>query len=275
MITGAPSTSRHSSMRSGPGAMRSWTRAGRPDELVRVLTSASAGGGAFPDDVLAALPHMEQLVVHCEPIDLQSEAATAAQLEAVRSLGIELSPDDFGTGYSSLMKLRCYPIGDLRVNRSFVHGMLAHSEDAEIVLGQHPPGAAPRDPHRGRGVEEEEAEAEKLRSFGCELGQGYLWSRPLAPDAFAAWYRDRPASHPGVSRPPPQPGGAAADGRGGAWVRVPGRPVLRCKYCQASAAAPACERGDVEGNLKHHAGHLTGLRTTRRPPPSTNPECDG
>ena len=96
----------------------------------------------------------------------------------LKSLGCKLSMDDFGTGYSSLSQLRRFPVDTLKVDKSFVQKMGESHEDHEIVrmiiLLGHTLGMDVV----AEGVETK-ADAEVLRSLGCEYGQGYFWAKPL------------------------------------------------------------------------------------------------
>ncbi|MBO9531994.1 MAG: EAL domain-containing protein [Solirubrobacteraceae bacterium] len=109
--------------------------------------------------------------------------ATRATLEALSGLGLQLAVDDFGVGYASLMHLRkLLPLHTLKVDKSFVDGVLEGAEDAAIVAGvirlAHSLGLDVV----AEGVEQAE-QAEQLRAWGCEVGQGYHFSRPVPPHA--------------------------------------------------------------------------------------------
>jgi EAL domain-containing protein (putative c-di-GMP-specific phosphodiesterase class I) len=105
---------------------------------------------------------------------------TAIQmLTQLRNLGVGLSIDDFGTGYSSLSYLHRFPIDTLKIDRSFVTRMTDNSENGEIVrtivtlarsLGMNV---------IAEGVETR-AQLTQLRDLGCDFGQGYLFSKPVA-----------------------------------------------------------------------------------------------
>ena len=105
----------------------------------------------------------------------------ATNLHRLRRLGVRLAVDDFGTGYSSLSYLERFPIDFLKIDGSFVNNMLIRPESSmveAIVQLAHTLGLVPI----AEGVESEEQVA-ALRSFGCDLAQGYFLGRPLSADA--------------------------------------------------------------------------------------------
>ncbi len=113
-----------------------------------------------------------------ENLTMQDAMRTAEVMREFRELGVALSLDDFGTGYSSLSYLKRFPIGTLKIDRSFVADMERSKESCEIVQTIVALG------HRlglkvvGEGIETE-AQRALLESFGCDLGQGFLFSRPV------------------------------------------------------------------------------------------------
>jgi len=115
---------------------------------------------------------------------------TLEVLRRIKALGVRIAMDDFGTGYSSLATLRTFPFDKLKVDRSFVQD-LAEPPNGEpagplaiinAILGL---GRGLRLPVVVEGVETE-AQAEILRRCGCDQMQGYLLSRPLPIERFAA-----------------------------------------------------------------------------------------
>jgi len=109
-------------------------------------------------------------------------------LESLRALGIRISVDDFGTGYSSLSQIKHLPVDELKIDRSFVRDLPGNPDDAAIVRAAidlaHDLGLTVL----AEGVECAAAR-DWLRTRGCELAQGYLFSKPLPADQFQAWVR--------------------------------------------------------------------------------------
>jgi EAL domain-containing protein (putative c-di-GMP-specific phosphodiesterase class I) len=115
---------------------------------------------------------------------LERAHAPGETLARLAALGISLILDDFGTGYSSLSYLQHFPLSGLKIDRSFVSalgGMNGHGAIVDAILRM----ARALDLEVvAEGLETEE-QLETLRGLGCRLGQGYLFSRPVGPDAVA------------------------------------------------------------------------------------------
>lgn len=99
-------------------------------------------------------------------------------MERLRELGVRLHLDDFGTGYSSLSYLQRYPIDALKIDRSFVQGMLNNDSNAELVRTIVAMAKNLNLKVVGEGIEQPRQLA-ALRELGCDSGQGYLFSPAL------------------------------------------------------------------------------------------------
>jgi diguanylate cyclase (GGDEF)-like protein len=116
-------------------------------------------------------------------IDAPRARATINELHEV---GVSLSIDDFGTGYSSLSYLRRLPVGELKIDQSFVANVLLDEQDEVIVRSTIDLGHNLGLVVVAEGVENNEV-LERLRTLGCDIAQGYCISRPLAPAHFMSW----------------------------------------------------------------------------------------
>lgn len=104
----------------------------------------------------------------------------------LRAIGVTMAVDDFGTGYSSLAYLRRLPIDVLKIDRSFVAEADNNEEDAQIVKTILALGQALKLTVVAEGIETPQ-QAEILKSLGCDIGQGYLFSRPMPAEQAEAW----------------------------------------------------------------------------------------
>src|SRR5580658_5631977 len=103
----------------------------------------------------------------------------------LRSLNCTLALDDFGAGYSSLARLRQLPFSELKIDRSYVTN--CHADKVNGGLCETIVALAKRFELKtvAEGIEKGE-EAEKLHEIGCDIGQGYLFAKPMPKDAFLA-----------------------------------------------------------------------------------------
>jgi diguanylate cyclase (GGDEF)-like protein/PAS domain S-box-containing protein len=109
-------------------------------------------------------------------------------LEELSRLGIRLSIDDFGTGYSSLAYLRELPVDEIKIDRSFVTGMVEHAGDAVIVRSTVDLGRNLGLEVVAEGVETAE-HWRQLRELGCDTAQGYYLSQPMPGSEMRGWLR--------------------------------------------------------------------------------------
>lgn len=113
-------------------------------------------------------------------MDDQDEVIRNA-LMCLRERGISISLDDFGTGYASLVHLQTLPVDEIKIDRSFVSGLGTSSNRGEIVQAMIGLAKAMKLVTVAEGIETQ-SEALTLAAWGCEFGQGYLFSRPMSFD---------------------------------------------------------------------------------------------
>lgn len=106
-------------------------------------------------------------------------ARTAKSLHDIHALGVTVSLDDFGTGFSSLTYLHQLPIGELKVDRSFVADMLESRKALELVRSIVHVAHSLQLPVIAEGIETVE-QSIVLKQLGCQLGQGYWFARPTS-----------------------------------------------------------------------------------------------
>ncbi|MGA3081332.1 MAG: EAL domain-containing protein [Terracidiphilus sp.] len=165
----------------------------------------------FPDRLralLAAHPSIEPSRLELEVLEtsaLQDMAQASQTIHACTEIGVTFALDDFGTGYSSLTYLKRLPSRILKIDQSFVRGILDDAEDLTIIEGVLLLALAFRRMVIAEGVESVE-HGMTLLQMGCELAQGYCIARPMPakdlPSWVASWrpdhrwataYRERPA----------------------------------------------------------------------------------
>jgi len=118
-----------------------------------------------------------------ESILMDNAQKTSTILQGLTNLGVRFAIDDFGTGYSSLAYLKRFPINLIKIDRSFVIAVHQNKQDAEIC-------SAIIAMAHGLGMEtvaegvEEASQLEFLKIRGCDLIQGYLFSKPLPKGEF-------------------------------------------------------------------------------------------
>jgi diguanylate cyclase (GGDEF)-like protein len=112
-------------------------------------------------------------------------------LVELRSIGVRLAIDDFGTGYSSLTYLKQFPVDLIKIDRSFVAGVRTNASDTAIVRSVVELAHALGLRVVAEGVERLD-QLEALRSFGCDVAQGFLFSPPCPPADIDAWLTAQP-----------------------------------------------------------------------------------
>jgi PAS domain S-box-containing protein len=134
-----------------------------------------------------------------ENVAMADAERSAVVLAELKALGVRLSIDDFGTGYSSLCRLQRFPVDVLKIDRAFISGMENDHETQEIVrtilVLAHSLGMKVV----AEGIERQEQMA-MLKDLGCELGQGYLFSKPVDATAIELFMENHKAGDAGRAR---------------------------------------------------------------------------
>ncbi len=140
-------------------------------------------------EILATHPDVSPALLDIEVLEtsaLEDLAHVSQVMDACRQIGVSFALDDFGTGYSSLTYLKRLPVKLLKIDQSFVRGMLNDPDDLSILDGVLGLAAAFNRQAIAEGVETLEHGA-LLLQLGCELGQGYGIARPMPAEKFPAW----------------------------------------------------------------------------------------
>ena len=148
----------------------------QPDLASRIL-SQIRGGGVDPAKIVVEVTESSAMI---DP-DRAQEI-----LWELHGGGLRIAIDDFGTGYSSLSRLRDVPIDLLKIDRSFVSGVDTEPQAASIVSAFIELALGLGMTTLAEGIEKR-GELDLLVARGCELGQGYLFSRPVPPEEIIAF----------------------------------------------------------------------------------------
>ncbi|KQQ97362.1 EAL domain-containing protein [Massilia sp. Leaf139] len=121
---------------------------------------------------------------------MENLGEAVAVLHELKALGVRIALDDFGTGYSSLSSLSTLPIDKLKIDQSFVRAIDSGDASRAVIDAVIALGKSLSLELVAEGIETQQA-WDFLRERGCHQGQGYFFSRPLAPDALRLWYAQR------------------------------------------------------------------------------------
>ncbi|MEW2432161.1 bifunctional diguanylate cyclase/phosphodiesterase [Micromonospora sp. NPDC047644] len=179
-------------LREGLRRSRDWALADQPLPIAVNLSARTLIDRHFPDRVQELLteykvPAQRLTLEITESGVLDGTDRPIPTLQRLRDLGVRLSVDDFGTGDSSLAHLRRLPVHEVKVDRSFVQGMATDPGDLAIVNAVVTLSQQFGLTVVAEGVESE-LTLELLQDIGCEIGQGFLFSRPLPYERLAAWF---------------------------------------------------------------------------------------
>jgi PAS domain S-box-containing protein len=130
----------------------------------------------------AGLPAQRLTLEVTESALMDNAERALTHLGLLRELGVRLAIDDFGTGYSSMQYLKRMPVDVLKIDRAYVSGLGRDEGDTAIVTSVVALAHAFRLRVIAEGIETED-QHRRLVALGCDAGQGFLFSRPVAPEA--------------------------------------------------------------------------------------------
>jgi EAL domain-containing protein (putative c-di-GMP-specific phosphodiesterase class I) len=147
-------------------------------------------GSTLPGLIIAALAQTgfspERLIIEItESTLIENLDRTLQTINELKTIGCELSLDDFGTGYSSLSHLHSLPFDELKVDRSFINSMVDQQSSRKIVSAIVGLGQSLGLRTVAEGIETQE-QADIVAGLGCDLGQGWLYGRPVAANDLAS-----------------------------------------------------------------------------------------
>lgn len=166
----------------------------RPPLVVHVNVSTRQFGPALVKTVASALAATglpaERLGLEVtESILLDDADSAASTLHDLKEMGVSLSIDDFGTGYSSLAYLKQLDLHELKIDKSFIDGLGEDAGDSAIVAAVIALAHALGLEVVAEGIETV-AQLERLKSMGCDIGQGYYFAKPVPVEAMDQLLRD-------------------------------------------------------------------------------------
>jgi diguanylate cyclase (GGDEF)-like protein len=161
------------------------------DDLIDAVTEALSQTGLEPG--LLTLEITETALMH-------DSTAAARRLRSLKTLGLKIAIDDFGTGYSSLAYLRQFPVDALKIDRSFISGIAASRESSEALIHTFIQlGKTLGMTTLGEGIEDQ-AQLRRLQVEQCDLGQGFIFARPLEAAAVEELLDESPGGYSAAVR---------------------------------------------------------------------------
>lgn len=151
----------------------------------------------LPEQILSTLQKYslapQRLTIEItESVAMRQDPETASNLKAIRDMGVGLSMDDFGTGFSSLSRLAQLPLTEIKIDRSFVENF--ENNISSLVVAEAAINIGKRLGIKvvTEGVEHE-AQETKLQELGCDILQGFFYSKPLRAEEIPLWLAARPS----------------------------------------------------------------------------------
>ncbi|NQD38453.1 EAL domain-containing protein [Permianibacter sp. IMCC34836] len=171
-----------------------WSEAGKAIKVSVNISARHFGSGLLPNVVADVLtrtgiaPSLLELEITESSLMGNIDSAQTS-LSELKALGVCLSIDDFGTGYSSLAYLKRFSVDTVKIDKSFIHDMLADKSDLAIVKAIITLSETLGLGMIAEGVETQE-QADALIEMGCLFGQGFLYCRPAPPDQLFGQHGD-------------------------------------------------------------------------------------
>jgi EAL domain-containing protein (putative c-di-GMP-specific phosphodiesterase class I) len=125
-----------------------------------------------------------------ETVMMQDMELSIERLTALKELGVQLAIDDFGTGYSSLNYVRRFPVDILKVDKSFIDGVADGGESSALTAAVIELAGILNLKPVAEGIERPD-QLERLMELNCDLGQGYLFAKPLPSEELAKLLAER------------------------------------------------------------------------------------
>ncbi|MDJ0354004.1 EAL domain-containing protein [Pseudarthrobacter sp. PH31-O2] len=177
---------------------RAWLASGVPLTMSVNLSARSLLDDGLPRQIADLLARhgvpAELLELEITESALMADPARAQRLlEALAAMGVRLSIDDFGSGYTSLGQLKDLPVTEIKIDRSFITSMATEPSDALIARSIIDLGHSLGLTVLAEGVETAET-LTHLRTFDCDVVQGYYICCPMPAATFDAWRASYPTS---------------------------------------------------------------------------------
>jgi diguanylate cyclase (GGDEF)-like protein len=178
--------------------VQAWHEQGHALDLSVNVSALQLDDPDFPGtiaEVLAAsdLDPSSLILEITETVLMRDPELVSTRLAGLKALGIRIAVDDFGTGYSSLAYLQQFPVDELKIDRSFVAKIATSSESRALIRTLVQLGKTLNLGTLAEGIEDR-LQLEELRQEDCELGQGFLFARPLDPEAMLSFLERRSRS---------------------------------------------------------------------------------
>ncbi len=262
-------------MRKALAECRGWRDLGLDLSVAVNLSARNLLDLHLVDDVAAAIdeagvPSSTLTLELTESMVMSESQRSVDVLSGLHELGVHLSCDDFGTGYSSLAHLRRLPIGEIKIDKSFIARMAVDESDRAIARSVLALGRDLGLVTVAEGVESREG-WDLLAKLGCDLAQGFVVCPPLTASQFSEWLGRRPpdefaylddryAEEIAAYRGRMALGPAPSDATGGGSATTVGDAAPDVDRSRATASRPGPVRGagDRRRGRRRHRRHRVG-----------------